>query len=188
MGIPQYTQVDNEGCFSGGGTHPYVLGSVVRLALAVGTELLFSPVQHPASNGSIERFHQDYDLHVWQGTYLTALADVHQQEEHFFHCYRTQHQPAALAGQTPAKAHARREKRAVDPAFTLPITKLSLSSDRLHFIRRVQADNTVAILNVAWPVPTPLPGRPFGPPWNSNPRALRLLFMMRRPMLRSALA
>ncbi|MCJ7823380.1 MAG: helix-turn-helix domain-containing protein [Anaerolineales bacterium] len=61
LGIPQYTQVDNEGCFSDGFTHPYVLGKVVRLALRVGTELLFSPYYHPASNGSVERFHQDYE-------------------------------------------------------------------------------------------------------------------------------
>lgn len=49
IGIPHYTQVDNEGCFNGGATHPYVLGRVVRLALQVGTELLFSPVYHPRS-------------------------------------------------------------------------------------------------------------------------------------------
>jgi hypothetical protein len=57
LGIPPYTQVDNEGCFSGGSTHPYVLGQCVRLALLVGTQLLFSPVGHPQSNGTVERFH-----------------------------------------------------------------------------------------------------------------------------------
>jgi transposase len=41
VGLSHYTQVDNESCFSGGFTHPYVLGRVVRLALAVGTELVF---------------------------------------------------------------------------------------------------------------------------------------------------
>ena len=30
IGNPRYTQVDNEGCFSGGHTHQYVLGQVVR--------------------------------------------------------------------------------------------------------------------------------------------------------------
>ena len=56
LGIPKYTQVDNESCFSGGFTHPYVLGKVVRLALQSGTELIFSPVRHPQSNGFVERF------------------------------------------------------------------------------------------------------------------------------------
>lgn len=43
LGLSTYTQVDNEGCFSGGFTHPYVLGQVLRLGLYVGTELIFSP-------------------------------------------------------------------------------------------------------------------------------------------------
>jgi transposase InsO family protein len=76
IGIPQYTQVDNEACFSGGFTHPGVLGKVLRLALYIGTELVFSPVRHPQSNGYIERFHQDYDKHVWEDTELQDCVDV----------------------------------------------------------------------------------------------------------------
>jgi len=34
-GLGKNPQVDNEGCFSGGHTHPYVLGKVVRLASAI---------------------------------------------------------------------------------------------------------------------------------------------------------
>jgi len=34
--LPDYTQVDNESCFSGGFTHPGVLGKVLRLGLMVG--------------------------------------------------------------------------------------------------------------------------------------------------------
>jgi transposase len=59
LGVPRYTQVDNEGCFSGGHTHPGVLGKVVRLALMAGTELVFSPIRYPKAQGSVERFHQD---------------------------------------------------------------------------------------------------------------------------------
>ncbi len=88
IGIPQYTQVDNEGCFSGGTTHKYVLGKVVRLALNVGTELLFSPVYHPKSNGTVERFHQDYNFHVWEGTYLCDRDDVQKRSKSFFSLYR----------------------------------------------------------------------------------------------------
>lgn len=65
LGVPDCTQVDNEGCFSGGFNHPRVLGKVLRLALMVGTELVFSPIRHPESNGHAERFHQDYSKNVW---------------------------------------------------------------------------------------------------------------------------
>jgi len=66
LGIPVYTQVDNECCFSGGFTHAGVLGKVLRLALAVQTQLVFSPIRHPESHGFIERFHQDYARNVWE--------------------------------------------------------------------------------------------------------------------------
>jgi transposase InsO family protein len=59
--LAKYTQIDNESCFSGGFTHPGVLGKVLRLGLYVGTELVFSPFRHPESNGYVERFHQDYN-------------------------------------------------------------------------------------------------------------------------------
>lgn len=53
LGLAHDTQVDSGGC-----THPYVLGKLVRLALHVGTELGFSPIRHPQRNASVERFHQ----------------------------------------------------------------------------------------------------------------------------------
>lgn len=37
LGVPDCTQVDNEGCFSGGFTHPVVSDKVLHLALMVGT-------------------------------------------------------------------------------------------------------------------------------------------------------
>ena len=61
---------------------------MVRLALQVGTELLFSPVYHPKSNSHVERFHQDYNLHVWQDTYLRDLKQVRQQSKSFYRRYR----------------------------------------------------------------------------------------------------
>lgn len=155
IGIAQYTQVDNEACFSGGFSHPYVLGKVARLALFVGTELLFSPVRYPESNGYVERFHQDYDLHVWQNTYLEALSNVRQQEQHFFQLYRTQHRPQALAGKTPAEAHTQPIPNRLADDFVLPTGKLPLTEGRIHFIRKVQPAGTVSVLNVDWSLPKP---------------------------------
>ncbi len=62
--VARYTQIDKEACFSGGFTHPGVLGRFVRLGLYVGIELVFCPVRHPESNAYVERFHQDYDQQV----------------------------------------------------------------------------------------------------------------------------
>jgi hypothetical protein len=84
IGIPEFTQVDNESCFSGGFTHPGVLGKVLRLALLVGTQLVFSPIRHPESNGTIERFHQDYSKNVWDKIELPDFQAIQQHSPAFF--------------------------------------------------------------------------------------------------------
>jgi hypothetical protein len=153
VGIAQYTQVDNEGCFSGGATHPYVLGTVVRLALQVGTELVFSPFYHPQSNGTVERFHQDYNRHVWQGTYLADQGQVQRQGQHFFQLYRNSAHHSALAGQTPQQLHTASPATYLPADFRLPQTKQPLYEGRLHFMRAVDPQGSVLVLNSRWAVP-----------------------------------
>lgn len=153
VGIPTYTQVDNQDCFSGGHTHPHVLGQVVRLALTVGTELIFSPVYHPESNGYVERFHQEYNQHVWQDTHLADLPAIHAAAESFFSAYRQRRDHTALAERTPAEVHTQTTPRQLPPDFQLPAARLPLRAGRVHFIRRLQPDGTISVLNVNWPVP-----------------------------------
>jgi transposase len=153
IGIPDYTQVDNESCFSGGFTHPYVIGKVARLALFVGTKLVFSPTRHPKSNCFVERFHQDYNLHVWEGTYLDSRSTVQNQADHFFPLYRNSRHHSALKERTPAEVHFEIAPRPLPMDFHLPSGKLPLYEGTLHFMRRLQANGTISVLNVDWQVP-----------------------------------
>ena len=155
IGIPQYTQVDNEGCFSGGATHKHVLGKVVRLALDVGTELVFSPVYHPKSNHSVERFHQDYDRHVWENTYLDSMDEVGQQSQRFFTLYRQRQDHSKLNEQSPQAIHSQQTLKKLAADFTLSKTRRSPKEGRVHFIRRVSAEGKVRVLNDEWAVPNP---------------------------------
>jgi transposase len=154
MGIADYTQVDNEGCFSGGATHPYVLGQVVRLALMVGTELLFSPVYHPKSNCFVERFHQDYNRHVWEDTYLEDLPAVIKKSEQFFPLYRLREDHDQLHEQCPTAIHQAHTPHQLASDFTLPAKKLPLREGCIHFMRRVTPKGTIRVLNVDWKIPS----------------------------------
>ncbi|NJO81943.1 MAG: DDE-type integrase/transposase/recombinase [Blastochloris sp.] len=154
VGIATSTQVDNEGCFSGGATHPYVLGQCARMALQAGTELVFSPVRHPQSNSFVERFHQEYQRHVWQDTYLADLAAVHTQADAFFADYRHSRHHRALAGASPAEVHARIPPRLLPPSTASTAARLPITAGRLHFLRRVTDTKQVSVLNVLWDVPT----------------------------------
>jgi len=157
MGLPRYTQVDNEGCFSGGFTHPYVLGRVVRLALTVGTQLLFSPIRHPESNAYVERFHQDYNDHVWTDTYLEDQPAVQNQTDHFLALYRHSQHHSALHGLSPHHCHYQSPPRCLEVTFKLSDQKLPLREGQVHFIRQVQPDGSVSVLNATWSVPNPTP-------------------------------
>ena len=152
VGIPTFTQVDNESCFSGGFTHPGVLGQVLRLALLVGTQLVFSPIRHPQSNGTVERFHQDYAKHVWAKLDLPDLQAVQQHSPAFFAAYRQSGHHSALRGQCPADIHPDALGCRLPKAFRLP-ERLPLSAGQVHFIRCVSAEQQVQLLNLAWDVP-----------------------------------
>jgi transposase len=156
LGIPDYTQVDNESCFSGGFTHPGVLGKVLRLALRVGTELVFSPIRHPESNGYIERFHQDYTKNVWDKIDLPDLAAVHKHSPLFFDAYRHSPHHSALHSRSPQEMHAMAPIRKL-PAHFRPAAKLPLTVGKVHFIRVVSQDRQVMILNQNWDVPLAKP-------------------------------
>jgi putative transposase len=147
LGIPQFTQVDNESCFSGGFTHPGVLGKVLRLALFVGTELVFSPVRHPESNGWIERFHRDYNQHVWDKFELPNLDAVRSQSPGFFEAYRHSEHHSALAGRSPAQIHFETPALHLSDDFRLP-KRLPLTAGRVHFMRRANQDRHISLLNL----------------------------------------
>ncbi len=181
IGIPTYTQVDNEGCFSGGTTHPYVLGTVARLALFVGTELLFSPVYHPKSNGYVERFHQDYNLHVWKDTYLQDLKQVRQESRRFFARYRQSEHHSKLNERSPAEVHGSVPGQKLSLDFEMDQKKLPLYAGRLHFLRRVQADKTVSVLNVSWPVQSVLPDQGVWVTLNLTPQDANLSIYDKAP-------
>ncbi len=158
IGWSLYTQVDNEGCFSGGFTHIGVLGQVLRLALFVGTELVFSPVRHPESNGSVERFHQDYDDYVWR-ILLKDRTHVNERSPQFFQKYRHSGHHSKLKGKTPTEAHYQEMFNCLSTDFKLPSGKLPLTVGRVHFMRRVKADGTVSVLNLDWAISDPKPAK-----------------------------
>ncbi len=173
LGLATYTQMDNEGCFSGGFTHPYVLGRVVRLALQVGTEVVFSPTYHPQSNGSVERFHQDYDQHVWEATYLENRAAVNDKGAQFFGLYRQRPHPQ-LQAHTPAQVHARATPVRLPAAFPVASQKRPLHAGQVHFMRLVSPAHQVAVLNVKWTVRQATPGQGVWVTLTLQPRGAKL--------------
>ncbi len=156
QGLPLYQQVDNESCFSGGHTHPGVIGQVVRLALLSGVQLVFSPYYHPESNGTVERFHQDYTRFVWQKALLPDLPAVRQRSALFFRTYRASRHHTHLQGRSPTECHLAQATRRIPEGFRLP-ERLPLTAGQVHFIRAVDEQQRIKVLNLQWQVPKAQP-------------------------------
>ena len=150
LGISQYTQIDNEGCFSGGSTHPGVIGKLVRLLLYVGTQPVFSPFYCPESNAYVERFHEDYLGQTWDKQELHTLPQVQTSATHFYELYRQSGHHSALEGQTPAEVHWSQPVLCLPEDFALPSGKLCLTEGQVHFIHFVEANQTIRIANLNW--------------------------------------
>jgi transposase InsO family protein len=155
VGISEYLQMDNESCFCGGYKHPGVIGKVVRLALFVGVQPVFSPFYHPQSNAFVERFHQDYADFVWKKTHLENLAAVRQRSTLFFPNYRNSHHHSALAGRSPAEVHRTSPACKLPLVFSLP-NPLPITAGQVHFLRAMDEKHNVRILNKTWSAGMPL--------------------------------
>jgi transposase InsO family protein len=149
LGLSDHLQMDNESCFSGGYKHPGVIGKVVRLALYVGVQPVFSPYYHPQSNAFVERFHQDYSDFVWKKEHLENLAAVHQRSALFFPNYRNSHHHSALGGRSPLEIHRAVPVRKLPLGFSPP-NPLPITAGQVHFLRAVDENRNVLILNKVW--------------------------------------
>lgn len=156
MGVPRYIQMDNEGCFSGGNTHPGVIGKSVRVALMAGAEVVFSPIRHPQSQGHVERFHSTYGRHVWEDTLLEDISQVNSKGVDFIHKYVRRPHPS-LDEKTPLQVHRSLPERQLPSAFSLPEnlskTRIPLYEGKVHFMRKVDEDGNITLLNKSWKVP-----------------------------------
>ena len=149
LGLSEYLRMDNESCFSGGYKHPGVIGKVVRLALYVGVQPVFSPFYHPQSNAFVERFHQDYSDFVWEKEQLENLAAVRHRSALFFPNYRSSHHHSALDGCSPLEIHRAVPACKLPLGFSLP-NPLPITAGQIHFLRAVDDKRNVLILNKVW--------------------------------------
>lgn len=159
-GLPRFLQLDNDAIFCGGYKVERVVGQFLRLCLYVGVELIFLPFAEPQHNGQVEHLNGLWGGPAfWQRHHFGGFGHVCRQSARFIEWYMHHYRPPALNGTTPAQ----RQRTEHRPRLTktlrhaLPAT-LPITAGRVHFIRHVQADGTIRILNELWRVPKSLAG------------------------------
>jgi hypothetical protein len=158
LGIPDLLQLDNDAAFTGWGRAPRVLGRFVRLALYLGIALLFLPPGAAKHNHVVERVPGTWAASFWNKHHFTSLRELARQSPQCLDWYH-EYAPPALGG-LPVKQAARhpqgkklgRRQRAQRPA------EVPLTAGRVPFIRQVDAQGALPMLQEPWQVSNSLVG------------------------------
>lgn len=146
MGVPDVAQFDNESAFSGG-RHRWGLGTVVRLCLYMGIDVLFIPLGEADDNSPIETFNHLWAQRFWSRHHFTRRRDVSRVQRTFLAWYRSQY-IAPRQPDTPEhmRLGARLHPLASRDARGVP-HRLPIGTGRVHAVRRVSPKGQVGFLN-----------------------------------------
>src|SRR5215813_5657391 len=160
LGLPDGLQMDNDATFCGGYKAPRVFGRLVRLCLYVGIEPIFIPPYEAERNGLIERTNGLWSQSFWRRRHFNSSAAVKRASPKFEQWYAQQYKPRTLNGLTPARAQKRVERRRMTARQirALP-ARLPITAGRLHFIRQVDQEGLISLLNEDWKVDKRLAGQ-----------------------------
>jgi hypothetical protein len=154
LGIPAFLQLDNDAAFNGGYKVLRVFGQFVRLALYIGVELIFLPVAEPECNGDIEHFNRLWAHAFFERRHFRTVAACQRASPTFVQWYLTAYAPPKLAERTPQAAHraAGPHRQLTERQIAQLPERLPITAGRLHFVRPVAPDGTIALLHETWPV------------------------------------
>ena len=161
MGIPDGWQLDNDAAFCGGYKVQRVFGATVRLCLYLGSEPIFIPVAEPYRNGEVERLNGLWAQAFWDRQHFDCLADVQRAQPKFTRWYAQDYLSADLIPSidlAPSLHHLHRRCLTERDIAHLP-SELPITAGRVHFIRQVQPDGTIGLLNEKWHVTRRLAGQ-----------------------------
>ncbi len=160
LGIPQFLQLDNDAAFCGGYKAPRIFGQFVRLCLHLGIQLIFLPIAQPEHNGEVEELNGLWGHAFWERRHFTSFAQVCRTSPAFLHWYMTEYVPPFLIDTTPKQAQGREtlHRLTAKPVSHLP-DPLPITTGRIHFVRQVQPDGSITVLNESWKVSKRLAGK-----------------------------
>lgn len=160
LGIPQFLQLDNDAAFCGGYKVPRVFGQFVRVCLYLGIELIFLPIAEPERNGEVEALNGLWGHSFWERRRFTSFARVVRASPAFVRWYMTEYAPPRLGDRTP------RQAQRAEPKHRLTVTQIAhlpdplpITAGRIHFLRKVEPNGTIAVLNETWKVSKRLAGK-----------------------------
>jgi putative transposase len=160
LGLPDGLQLDNDAAFCGGYKKARVFGRFVRLCLYCGVEPIFLPPGEPRRNGVVERLNGLWAQACWQRRRFRSPAEAARASAEFTRWHTHEYRPPSLHGLTPAQAQRRAARRRLTAGEVRALPEvLPLTAGRVHFLRRVDEEGRITLLNETWAVGRRLRGQ-----------------------------
>ena len=158
VGLPDFLQIDNDAAFTGLGRTKPVFGQIIRLLLYLGIEVIFIPPGEPKRNYVVERVNGLWAKSFWEKDHFSSFREVMRKSPKFLAWYET-YAPPSLNGKTVKQAADERRLTKLRRGQIAQIPEdLPLTSGRLHFIRKVDANGEINVLKEQWKVSKTLTG------------------------------
>lgn len=181
LGLPDFLQLDNDSAFTGLGRTKPVFGSLLRLALYLGIEVLFIPPGEPKRNSIVERVNGIWAQSFWGKNHFTSRRDLLRKSQKFLDWYET-YSPPSLHGLTVKQAAGLQKAPKLLRRQSAQIPRqLPLTAGRVHFIRKVDEQGEISILKEQWKVSKSLSGNYV---WATIDLSKKELFIYHRRSLR----
>lgn len=146
--IPIYIQVDNGMNFYGDFKHPRIFSRFTRLCIYVGIEVFFIVPRCQWMNGSIENFNKWFEQKFWDKEIFTDLENMRTKSIHFGGQYNAR----SVWIKKNKKLQSIEPVRMLKEAAEINLSKLPLTDGKVHFIRQVNNDGQINVLNEAFSV------------------------------------
>jgi transposase len=157
IGFPHGIQMDNDVVWRGSSSAVRTFSHIVRLCLAVGAEVIFTPPYTPEANPIIESFNGVWASNFWQRTIFTDLDHVQQELPNFQANYRYRHPLTEFDERKPVELAPDFQATLLPETFDLHLLeRIPLTVGRIHFLRFVDQKATFSILNEKWTLPVEL--------------------------------
>ena len=141
--IPRYLQIDNGMCFAGDYKHPKSFSRFMRLALFVGIEVVFIAPSRPWMNGTVEEFNRLFDDLLWSKEQFKDLDDIRTKSQVM---YETQNEFNRWKLKKKG-LKAIQPRGMLKEECTIDANNLPLVTGRVHFIRVVNSQGKINVLN-----------------------------------------
>lgn len=141
--IPRYLQVDNGMNFIGDFIHPRKFSRFTRLCLYVGIEVVFIAPRSPWMNGSIENFNKWFGEKFWDKEIFEDLEDMRTKSTYFV----DQHNDLSAWKKRNKEIEQIGPTKMLKDTKEINLNKLPLTDGKVHFIRRVDNDGQINVLN-----------------------------------------